>query len=191
MLSSALMFQESKRQGWYGELDNNNPTLQFIKVLEQRKFDFVDSNSVQTATQSMSSYVLKIELCENETDIWRRIGVPGAIDMDKLHDQVIGPVMGWSRCYKAHVYEDPKDGAVLGSYPVKGQYPSHIDAMLARLDYYHIMDDRKIPLALLLRDVGDFAYYTYDLAEQRVHKITLEEVLILHTATVGKEARNR
>jgi len=136
--------------------------LQFIKVLEQRKLDSIHSEPVQSAIRS--TLVVEIELCENENDIWRRIQVPAAIDLEKFHDQVLSPSIGWSRCYKAHVFEDPKDGAVLDSFPSKGRYASHVDGLLARLDYYYIMDDRDIPLALLLREPGDVAYYTHDLS---------------------------
>lgn len=179
LLASAIMMQETIRTSVYAEAegDASNPTLQFIKVLEQRKLNFVTSVPVQAALRSSTYYVLIIQLCENENDVWRRVRVPAAIDLNMLHDQVIGPVMGWSRCHKAHVYEDPTDGAVMGSYPSKGQFPGHLDGLVARLDYYHIMDDRKLPLALLLRSVGDFISYTYDLQEEWVHTIRLEEVL--------------
>lgn len=142
----------------------------------------IESEAVQEAIQSV--LVLKIQLLENEQDVWRLVKVPAAICLDKLQDQVISPVMGWLRCSKAHVYEDPKDGAVLGTYPTKGHYARSVDAMLARMDFHYVMKDRDIPLGLLLQNEGDTTYFTCDLAEQWVHKITVEEVLPADDCTV-------
>ena len=45
------------------------------------------------------------------------------------------------------------------------------------MNYYHIMDDRRIPLAALLRSERDFLFYTYDLGDQWEHRIELEEII--------------
>lgn len=175
LLATAILHHMTLSSDLYG--DQGGPTMQFIKVLEKRKLDYFNNELLLQAGIDSTFYVVKIQVCENENDVWRRFRVPASIDLAKLSDQVISPIMGWSRCYKAHVFEDPKDGSVIGSYPSEGKYAGHMDALLSYLDYYYLMDDRKLPLALLLRNVGDYAFYTHDLAEQWVHKITVEEVL--------------
>lgn len=43
--------------------------------------------------------------------------------------------------------------------------------------FHHIMDDRKVPLALLLRKPGDECYYIYDLGDNFEHTLVLESIL--------------
>ena len=82
------------------------PDQQFIKILIDRKLDYIVTEEVQAAKKF--TYVIRIELCGCEKDVWRRIKVPSAIDLSKLQDQVICPVMGWGRGYHGYVFEDPK-----------------------------------------------------------------------------------
>jgi len=49
--------------------------------------------------------------------------------------------------------------------------------MHAPLQYFHVADDKEIPLAAMLRSVGDWCSYTYDLGDQWNHKIEVEEVV--------------
>lgn len=51
-------------------------------------------------------YQLKITLTEIEPPIWRRIQVPGALTLDRLH-RVLQGVMGWTG---AHLHEFVIDG---------------------------------------------------------------------------------
>ena len=160
----------------YDKKLNHNPTRQFIKILEQRKIESVNCERVQSVLGH--ALIVRIELCENESDVWRTFRVPASIDLSKLHDQVIVPVMGWSRCKKGYVFEDPRDGTVLGIHASKGMYYGTADSLVAAdMDYHYIMDDRNIPLAILLREIGDVCYYTYDLGEQWVHRMIVEDVV--------------
>mmetsp|Transcript_6115 Transcript_6115/g.13337 ORF Transcript_6115/g.13337 Transcript_6115/m.13337 type:complete len:464 (+) Transcript_6115:108-1499(+) len=148
------------------------PDEQFIHLLEKRKGEYLDSSEVQDAKRH--AYVLKVELCENEKDVWRRIEVPAAIDLSKFHDQVLVPCMGWARGYHGYVFEDPKDGAVIGPY----KYDGYIDMMHVSMTYTKIMDDRAFPLSGILQKEGDAVYYTYDLGDQWEHRIELERIIL-------------
>jgi len=105
----------------------NTPTLQFIKRLEKRKMAFVNSEIIAAACKS-TTLVVKISLYGSPDDVWRRVQLPAAIKLSTLHDQVIGPAMGWSRGYHGYVFLDSKDGSVFG--PKKGGY---IDMMHAQV----------------------------------------------------------
>jgi hypothetical protein len=128
--------------------------------LEERKLDFVDSDAVQASLHS--AYVLKIALCHNEDDAWKRVKVPDAIDLrvPKLHDQVIIPEMGWSRTADTSLRIRKMARLAIGP----ARYGGYIDMMHVPMTYYHIIDDRRIPLAALLRSEEDFWFCTYDLA---------------------------
>ena len=71
------------------------------------------------------------------------------------------------------MFEDPRDGTVIG--PAK--YSGYIDMMHVPMQYNKLMDDREFPLAALLREIGDTAYYTYDLGDHWEHRIVLEDIL--------------
>ena len=149
-----------------------DPKEQFVKQLVRRKLQYVDGPEVQAILKSNSTYTLKISLLQSENDVWRLFRVPSAIDLSKLHDQVLVPILGFSRGYHAYVFEDPNDGAVLG--PKK--YCGHIDMMHASHMFAYMMDDRRIPLAALLAKAGDFIQYTYDLGDGWRHMLELLEV---------------
>ena len=87
------------------------PGNQFVDVLIGRKQRYAASEPVDAAIKI--TYVIQIELCKCEKDVWRRIRVPSAI-VFKLHDQMIVPVMGWSRGYHGYAFQDQNDGSIIG-----------------------------------------------------------------------------
>lgn len=106
-------------------------------------------------------------------ECYRLIRVPASISLAKFHDKVLTAVLGWARCYHGYVFEDPKDGSVFGP----SRYSNFIDMMHVARQYKYVADDRKVPLAALLRDVGDVCHYTYDLGDQFSHTIYVTEVV--------------
>lgn len=97
-LQSLSVIADMEMMSWgstiYKERSQVVPVEQFIDILIDRKRRRFD---VQAKSSEKSTYVLKIELCECEEDVWRRVKVPSSIDLSKLHDQVLVPVMGWAR----------------------------------------------------------------------------------------------
>lgn len=85
--------------------------------------------------------------------------------------------MGWSRGYHGYVFLDPRDGAIMG--PKKND--GYLDMMHVNIAFNGFMDDRKCPLALVLREVGDKCSYKYDLGDGWNHTLTVEQVLPPHT----------
>lgn len=84
------------------------PNIQFINILIDRKQEYLERKEVRKRMKF--TYILRIELVCCEKDVWRRVKVPSAISLPKLHDQVIVPTMGWNRGYHGYVFEDPVDG---------------------------------------------------------------------------------
>mmetsp|Transcript_15160 Transcript_15160/g.25267 ORF Transcript_15160/g.25267 Transcript_15160/m.25267 type:complete len:423 (-) Transcript_15160:287-1555(-) len=150
-----------------------SPSEQFVSVLSRRKMDKIYTPEVQRAINSI--LVLKVELCSAERDCWRLVHVPAWVSLAVLHNQILGPVMGWARGYHAYVFKDHTDGAVIG--PKKNSW--YIDMMHVAIDYFGIIDDREVPLALLLRQKGDKCTYTYDLGDNWDHTITVEDVIAM------------
>jgi Plasmid pRiA4b ORF-3-like protein/MYND finger len=177
MLAQAMMNRVNRDRisiGTYG--DNDDPMKQFLTVLDQRKDAFIGNEKVQKLISS-SSFYLKVSLLKCPSDIWRIVRVPAGIDLAKLHDQVLVPIMGWCRGYHGYVFQDPKDGAVLG--PKK--YNGYIDMMHAPMKFHYIMEDQRYPLAGLVQNVGDFIRYTYDLGDNWEHKIEVLDVVEIHS----------
>lgn len=164
--AQAVMRKERHRYGKKGD-----PVKQFVNVLKQRKAKYLQSEIVQNLMDT--TFYLKVSLVGCEKDVWRIFRVPAAIDLSKLQDQVLVPIMGWSRGYHGYVFEDPKDGAVLG--PVK--YAGYLDMMHVSLLFHDIMEDKRFPLSGLIHTVGDFIYCTYDLGDQWRQKIEVLDVV--------------
>lgn len=98
--------------------------------------------------------------------------MPAGVSLAVLSDQILQPAIGWARNYHGYAYEDPVDGAVLGPKEHRFIDMMHVDS------YWHgMMDDRNVPLALLLRQVGDWCKYTYDLGDQFEFRIEVLEVI--------------
>jgi hypothetical protein len=168
---SGIMARSNSALLYHGTKRDCDPQSQFVDILISRKKKYHNGDDVTAAMNF--TYVIKIKLCNCEDDVWRRVRVPSGIDLSKLHDQIICPVMGWGRGYHGYVFEDPKDGTVVG--PQKhGRY---IDTMHVPMHYIKVMDDKGWPLAALLREKGDVAYYIYDLGDNWTHRIILEDIV--------------
>jgi hypothetical protein len=173
----------------------STPFEQYAAVLGQRKLAAVNCEVVQAAMKAtlklrskLPTQVHRIELIiltsthiavavsltESDEVCWREFIVPAATTLAVLHDQIIGPIMGWGRAYHGYMFHDPVDGAVLG--PKK--HPGFVDMMHARIKFNAYVDDRKMPLASILRKVGDYCWYTYDLGNHWEHRIEVVEVLM-------------
>eukprot|EP01104_Vermistella_antarctica_P020311 TRINITY_DN864_c0_g1_i2.p1 TRINITY_DN864_c0_g1~~TRINITY_DN864_c0_g1_i2.p1 ORF type:complete len:444 (+),score=88.20 TRINITY_DN864_c0_g1_i2:48-1334(+) len=150
-----------------------SPYEQFCEVLEERKLKALKSNEAIQELINTKSFVLNIRLAFCEDYVWRRFRVPAHCSLDKLHDQIITPIMGYARAYHGYVFMDRKDGAVFG--PKK--YSGYIDMMHVGMHYHYVADDRKVPLAFVVQKAGDLLQYCYDLGDQWEHMITVEEVV--------------
>mmetsp|Transcript_16068 Transcript_16068/g.36762 ORF Transcript_16068/g.36762 Transcript_16068/m.36762 type:complete len:486 (+) Transcript_16068:98-1555(+) len=167
MYCDFMRSKDQPRSDKPGEL----PDVQFMELLMKRKDEYISSPEVEARLHS--TYVIKIELVECEKYVWRRVRVPSGIDLPKFHDQVIVPVMGWSRAYHGYVFEDPVDGTQVG--PVKNS--GYIDMMHVGMHFGKLMEDTGYPLAAMLKKEGDAIYYLYDLGDGWRHRIVLEEVV--------------
>ncbi|MEC4014916.1 plasmid pRiA4b ORF-3 family protein [Streptomyces sp. H27-D2] len=103
-----------------------------------------------------------VELADvDEPLVWRRLMVPAATRLDRLHS-VIQASMGWQNC---HMHEFTIDGVQYG------QPHSELG----------FRDERTATLAALLKP-GDRCVYTYDFGDSWEHRITVEQPL---TAEAG------
>lgn len=127
----------------------------------------------------MVHFHILVMLKDCEGDCWREFTVPAATSLSVFSDQILGPIMGWCRGYHGYVFLDPRDGAVLG--PKK--YSGYIDMMHMKIHFHGYMDDRRIPVGALLRDVGDKCQYLYDLGDGWFHR--LEVLQVLHEGDEG------
>lgn len=167
----ARMIVSSNTSWEYDEHNMENPEMQFIDILIGRRSKYNNSDEITEAMKF--TYVVRIELCECEKDVWRRVRVPSGIGLSVFHDQVVCPVMGWSRGYHGYAFEDPRDGTIIG--PAKNS--AYIDTMHVPMIYKKIMDDKGCPLAALLAKKGDAAYYNYDLGDCWMHRLVLEDIV--------------
>eukprot|EP00985_Skeletonema_marinoi_P027975 scaffold23659_cov205-Skeletonema_marinoi.AAC.7 len=168
---SRMMMSSSTSSMEYYKHNLENPELQFIDSLIERRSKYNNSDEITAAMKF--TYVVRIELCECEKDVWRRVRVPSGIGLSIFHDQVICPVMGGARGYHGYAYEDPRDGTVIG--PAKNS--AYIDTMHVPMHYKKVMDDKGCPLAALLIKKGDIAYYNYDLGDGWMHRLVLEDIV--------------
>lgn len=105
-----------------------------------------------------STYQLKVTLCDIEPEIWRRIVVPGSLDLGRLH-KIIQDAMGW-------------ENAHLHSFEVKGDQFGSPDAWDGDPD---MKPEKQYTLEGLVAEKDQFTY-TYDFGDDWVHEIVVEQV---------------
>ncbi len=80
--------------------------------------------------------------------------------------------MGWSKRRHGYVFQDPRDGAVIG--PKKSDFA---DMRHANLKFNAFMDDKKLLVASLLQKEGDFCWWVYDVGDHWEHGLKVVQVL--------------
>ena len=106
-----------------------------------------------------STHQLKVTLEGTKPPVWRRIQVPSAMPLRKLHE-VLQVVMGWENC---HLYQ----------FEVGGQYFGEPDPYFDRA----IRSARATPLRRVAPQVGNTFIYEYDFGDSWSHKLVVEKVL--------------
>jgi len=110
-------------------------------------------------------YELRMELCDVKPRIWRRIRVPGDIDLGRLSN-VLLCAMGWSN---THLHEFIAGGVRIGD--------SEVDDFDDFDDIPHVIEERKVKLGDVVSEVGDRLFYVYDLGDDWRHEICVEQVV--------------
>jgi hypothetical protein len=105
-------------------------------------------------------YQLKVSLAEIEPLVWRRLLVPSAITLAKLHS-VLQEAMGWTN---SHLHQFTSRNRLFGN-------PAHDkDGELA------LEDERKVKLDELVGE-GQSLLYEYDFGDGWSHEVLVEKVL--------------
>jgi hypothetical protein len=103
------------------------------------------------------------EACENK--VWRIIACHADTNLESLHDQIIGPAMGWRRHYHGYKFVVPTSGVVFA--------PPRADAINMMHINDYVLDVDKYDLRHVLRKIVKRLHYVYDLGEVWRHDITL------------------
>lgn len=107
-----------------------------------------------------SIYRLKVTLLDVRPLIWRRLQLPGATSLERLH-AILQVVFGWQgRHEHQFVFGDERYGVAVPS-------PTSSDGG----------DERKALLCDLLEEPRDELHYEYDFADGWEHRIVLESTL--------------
>ena len=108
-----------------------------------------------------SIYQVKISLLDIHPPIWRRIQVPSLIPLHCLHD-AFQVVFGWT---DNHLHRFEKDGRCW-TFPQYDEF-NELD----------LIDERKTPIAQVLKSEGDSMVYLYDLGANWRHNVVLEKIV--------------
>ena len=99
--------------------------------------------------QNLPLYELKITLRGSKPAIWRRVQVPGNINLTRLHD-VFQVVMGWTDSHLHHFVDAP----IVYSVPSGDNYPGE-----------ERLDERRFRLADVARHEKASFIYEYDFGD--------------------------
>ena len=110
--------------------------------------------------QTLPVYELKITLRGSNPAIWRRVQVPGSIQLNRLHD-VFQIVMGWT---DSHLHQFI-DAPIVYSVPSGDDY-SRVERL----------DERRFCLADILRQENTAFIYEYDFGDGWVHEVVVEKI---------------
>ncbi len=104
-------------------------------------------------------YQLKITLRESRPPIWRRVLVPGSVNLHKLH-QIIQIAMGWT---DSHLHQFIIDGEFY--------------AIPSKEDWEPVSDERKLKLKRVAPTVKRKFVYEYDFGDSWRHEVLVEKIL--------------
>jgi hypothetical protein len=111
--------------------------------------------------QTLPVYELKISLRGSNPEIWRRVQLPGSIQLNRLHD-VFQVVMGWT---DSHLHQFV-DAPIVYSVPSGDDY-SRVERL----------DERRFCLAEILRQENAAFIYEYDFGDGWAHDVVVEKIL--------------
>jgi hypothetical protein len=113
-------------------------------------------------TAKADIYQLKVTLKHSKPPIWRRIQVPGDINLGKLH-HILQVVMGWE---DYHLHQFIVGGEYYGEphpdYEVWGP---------------EMRDERRVKLYQIAPDEGSRLLYEYDFGDSWEHDLLVEKIL--------------
>ena len=112
-------------------------------------------------TQNLPLYELKITLRGSKPAIWRRVQVPGSINLFRLHD-VFQVVMGWT---DSHLHQFV-DAPIVYSVPSGDDYPGQ-----------ERLDERRFRLADVARHGKAALIYEYDFGDSWAHEVMVQKIL--------------
>jgi hypothetical protein len=113
-----------------------------------------------------SIYRLKVILLDVRPQVWRRIQLPGATSLDKLH-LILQQVLGWNDCHEHQfVMEDKRFG--------------EIDPDLDD----DTVDESTVLLCDILLEPKDELIYEYDFGDGWEHRVMLETTLPIEGASL-------
>lgn len=126
-----------------------------------------DYNYILLSNKSdLNLYKLKISLTRSNPLIWRTIQIPSSYLLSDFHD-IIQDVMGWEN---AHLHEFEKDDVIYSD--------NKDEEELAEIQT--IINYSGMTIADLLKEKGDRIIYRYDLGDNWLHDIELEEIIVPH-----------
>lgn len=112
----------------------------------------------------MKAYVIKIELQNVESPVWRRIIIPAEIRFWRLH-QTIQYAMGWKN-YHPHEFNFPSQRLSVTNNDDECEYLG---------SDMEIRSSEKMKLGEILEQPG-LMEYVYNFGDYWVHQLTLEEI---------------
>ncbi len=121
-----------------------------------------------TSKKVADAYQLKVTLDGIAPPIWRRLEVPGDIDLEKLNE-VIQVAMGWTN---SHLHQ----------FIVGDTYYGIPDDELD--DPMEAKDERRYTLARIAKKTGDGFVYQYDFGDNWEHLIVVEGIRTSETPVV-------
>ena len=105
-------------------------------------------------------YQLKISLLEIQSEIWRRLLVPGGLSLDRLHE-IFQVAMGWTN---SHLHQFS-----VGDIRYGVPDPD--------FDQGDVRDERNVRLCEIAPRVNDSFVYEYDFGDGWGHRVVVEKIL--------------
>lgn len=125
-----------------------------------------DAIAVPPAPVEPAALTVTVALRDTEPPVWRRLGVPGDLRLDRFHD-VLQVAMGWTDSHLHHFTLSDDPGA---SYFVTDPDVDEGDDGTP---------EHEVRLDQVLRTVGDRLLYAYDFGDGWEHVVRLESVAAL------------
>jgi len=154
------------------KLDNELPERS-----RERQKKMISALKSSTISRSKSRvYELRVRILHITPSIWRTVKVSGNIRLSQLHDQILCPLIGWSRNFHGYMFRPLRDMWFSGPLESTSADWQRVNMCPFDLEDKTGLDSSEVRLKWVMQRAGDQLLYTYDLGEQWQHEIELKEI---------------
>eukprot|EP01111_Echinosteliopsis_oligospora_P016174 TRINITY_DN6617_c0_g1_i1.p1 TRINITY_DN6617_c0_g1~~TRINITY_DN6617_c0_g1_i1.p1 ORF type:complete len:482 (-),score=90.69 TRINITY_DN6617_c0_g1_i1:91-1389(-) len=149
-----------------------SPEAQWAEQRKEMKLAEMEAYKKQAGAERIArDMIISVEMWRMKPKFSRTIRVSGNMTFSAFSDKILVPAIGFTRNYHCYYFSDERDGAVFmpqksGAIDVTHKFICSLHASI---------DDTKVKIGEIFREVGDTMLYVYDLGDHWRMLLTVQQ----------------